>query len=464
MIRELTVLRLISCSVLLNLVACTGDKDGPVIDEDPNSFPVADAGVDRTVSADDTIVLDGSGSYDPDGDQITFHWTFDRVPEDSAMAEYDGFPGNHTTANASELRPDVAGTYIVELTVQDNNGAESSPDLVVINVEPGTAPIANAGSDQSGLTGTTLDVDGSGSYDALGRELTYSWSLAEAPGNSGITAVTNDTSSIANITPDVAGTYVVSLVVNNGLSDSEPDTASLSITAKDPQPPIANAGEDVKDAYDCNLIELDGTDSYDPNGDLLTYEWSIQSIPEGSSASSASILDRNAATTAYYPDASGAYTVSLAVNDGSDWSSPDMATINTIERPYNTAPAVEAGKGWTIDAGEAVCEEDGYSFDCDACGSVTVDLGLDASTIDDDGDPMELLWEITGEVSAEISDPTALQTTARLVGATPVEPGACEETEYTFNLSATDCPGETGMDSVTFVVTCCGTKQKDTGK
>ncbi|MFT5680158.1 MAG: hypothetical protein ACI8RZ_001063 [Myxococcota bacterium] len=457
------MLRLISCSMLLSLAACT-DKDDTTPDVDPNGAPVADAGTDRTVSADETIVLDGGGSYDPDGDQITFHWSFDRVPEDSAMAAYAGFPGNGTTSNSSELRPDVAGTYIVELIVKDNLGAESSPDLVVINVEPGEAPVANAGLDQNSLTGATVEVDGSSSYDALGRALTYQWSLTEAPANSSLTAISSDTSSIANLTPDVGGTYVVSLVVNNGLSNSEPDTAAITVEAEDPLPPVADSGDDIKDAYDCTSVALDGSDSYDPNGDLITYEWSIQSSPKGSSTSNASILDRNAGLTAFYPDSSGAYVVSLTVNDGAEWSTPDLVNIVTSERPYNTAPVVEAGKGWTIDAGEATCEEDGYTYDCDSCGSVSVTLGSDASALDDDGDPMTLYWEVVGDATADITDSAAMETTAKLTGAMPTEPGACEDTEYTFKLSATDCPGEIGSDTVTFIVTCCGVEEKDSGK
>ena len=253
-------------------------------------------------------------------------------------------------------------------------------------------------------------------------------------------------------------------MVNNGLSDSEPDTVSIEVIAEDPLPPIAEAGENIKDAYDCSSVELDGTDSYDPNGDLITYEWAVQSIPKDSSASSASIINRNSATTSFYPDVVGTYMLSLVVNDGTEWSTPDLISITVAERPYNTAPVVEAGKGWTIDAGEAACEEDGYSWDCDSCASVSITLGTDAAVQDSDGDPMALLWELLSESSAEITDPTSLETLARLTDATPVEPGACEDTEYTFQLGAIDCPGEQGTDTVTFTVTCCGTKQKDTGK
>ncbi len=163
------MLRLISCSMLLSLAACT-DKGDTVPDEDPNGTPVADAGTDKTVSADNTIVLDGSGSYDPDGDQITFHWSFDRVPEDSAMADYTGFPGNNTTANSSQLRPDVAGTYIVQLIVKQVDKPIAPPTPV--------APVGDGGpagpsAEEMGLPSSNSAVRMVANKTQLGQTVDY---------------------------------------------------------------------------------------------------------------------------------------------------------------------------------------------------------------------------------------------------------------------------------------------------
>lgn len=40
-----------------------------------NTAPVADAGVDRTVTVGASVALDGSASFDPDGDDLTFAWS-----------------------------------------------------------------------------------------------------------------------------------------------------------------------------------------------------------------------------------------------------------------------------------------------------------------------------------------------------------------------------------------------------
>lgn len=445
------------------LLGCTDKADDTEPTGDGNNAPVANAGPDIEASADDEITLDAGGSYDPDGDALTFHWTLDRIPEGSALTGDGVFPGNHTAADNTLLRPDVAGTYIASLVVEDARGLSSDSDSVVITVTEGDLPVANGGPNQDAFVGATVTMDGSNSYDPLGRSLTYAWDLSSAPANSGLSTLENPENVTTTFVPDVGGRYVLSLVVNNGLSDSAPDIVYVDVSSSKPEAPVADAGEDIEDAMDCSTVALDGSGSFDPNGDILSYEWTLQEKPENSSATNDSIGNRNAEITGFYPDIAGTYKLSLAVKDNDGWSAPDLLDIAVSERNYNTAPDVDAGPDQNIDGGTAACESEGYTYDCDACPAINVQLGVGAVVTDADGDQVSIGWSVLGDVQASVPSSSELTTTAQLSGATPVEPGACTETEYVFQVDAVDCPGAVGSDDVTITVTCCGVNPPDSG-
>eukprot|EP00903_Cladosiphon_okamuranus_P004454 g4452.t1 len=93
-----------------------------------------------------------------------------------------------------------------------------------------TTPVANAGDDQIAAPNSVVNLDGTGSSDADGDILLYTWSLISSP--TGSTASLSDpASSTTSITVDELGTYEIGLVVNDGTVDSSQDT--LSITAID---------------------------------------------------------------------------------------------------------------------------------------------------------------------------------------------------------------------------------------
>lgn len=87
-------------------------------------------------------------------------------------------------------------------------------------------PVANAGSTQNVTTGTLVTLDGSASTDADSNPLTYSWTLTSKPAGSSAT-LTGATTVAPTFTADVGGTYIASLVVNDGLVDSAPATVSI---------------------------------------------------------------------------------------------------------------------------------------------------------------------------------------------------------------------------------------------
>lgn len=92
-------------------------------------------------------------------------------------------------------------------------------------------PVAHAGPDQTVNVGDVVQLDGSGSSDIDGDPLTYSWSLTSVPAGSGAT-LDNPTVVDPKFTPDLAGTYVAQLVVNDGKVDSAPDTVVVTATAQ----------------------------------------------------------------------------------------------------------------------------------------------------------------------------------------------------------------------------------------
>jgi PKD repeat protein len=100
-------------------------EDITVTVNEVNLPPVADANGPYTGVEGTAVTFDGSGSYDPDGDPLTYSWDFG-----------DGSKG---TGVATTHSYSTAGTYSVTLTVTDNGGLSNS-DSTTITVNPAPAP------------------------------------------------------------------------------------------------------------------------------------------------------------------------------------------------------------------------------------------------------------------------------------------------------------------------------------
>lgn len=439
---------------LLPLLACEGGDDDET-KGDGNGIPVAFAGPDQVVSSDAPVQLDGRGSYDPDGDDFILHWVLQRAPEGS-NAEDTAFPYNHTAARETVLRPDLPGTYVVELWVEDSRGGISEPDLLTITVTAGEAPIADARGPEDALTGDVLTLDGTWSYDPKGHDLTYSWMVASAPANSDLDVLLDAEQPTVTAEVDVPGLYAFALTVHNGFTASLPDVIYVNVEPLNPEPPIADVGDGVLNGQDCTTIELDGSDSYDPNGAALDYYWEFLETPANSSVTTSSLDDTRSPTPSFFPDVAGTYVASLTVYDGSEWSWPTTLEIEASERAYNTTPKATVGETIRVDLGDAVCTSTAAGYDCDPCAAKLVNLSDGASVYDADGDELSILWEpFTGEdvniVSADSLDADILFDNEK-----PRRPGACEQNLYHVWLTATDCPGAEGSDLLSVWATCCG--------
>ena len=151
-----------------------------------NTLPIAYAGADRTIylPASD-VVLDGTGSFDPDGTIVSYSWVKISGPNPATVI--------NATTNRATLTTVFEGVYEFELNVVDNNGGISK-DRVVITVIPAVIlgnqkPFANAGSDASisAPANTSVLLDGSRSSDPYGTIVSYAWKLIASPAGANAT-------------------------------------------------------------------------------------------------------------------------------------------------------------------------------------------------------------------------------------------------------------------------------------
>ncbi|NBU50214.1 MAG: hypothetical protein EBS47_09000 [Betaproteobacteria bacterium] len=336
------------------------------------------------------VTLDASGSVDPNGDLLRYTWSWISRPTGSAAVL--GF----TTTARPEFVPDQAGDYVVRLVVSD--GRASSPERsVTVRAARTAAPLVNAGSSQSVLVGSTIDLDGSGTPAGAGglsnaTLLSYQWTLVSRPeGSSTARTILNASAAKAQFIPDAAGT-----TVTDSLGNASSDVVTVLVSQRN-APPVANAGGN-RSAMVGDTVLLDGSGSSDANpGDVLTYAWQLISSPSTPQASTAKLspASNQAGTAAtnkvisITPDLAGTYVVGLTVNDGTVSSETSLVTITV--RTTNQAPrAVITGQ---------------------STGAVRSVMTFDGRTSTDDG-PTQLLtfrWrlEIKPAGSAlTVTDPT----------------------------------------------------------
>jgi hypothetical protein len=211
--------------------------------------------------------------------------------------------------------------FLVSVLFLVGCGGGGSDNNPAGQIDQNSASVANAGADQNVKTGSLVTLDASGSSDADGDLLTYAWSFTSKP--SGSTASLSNPAAVKpTFTADFDGEYILRLIVNDGLANSEPDSVTITAATLN-SAPVADAGPDQNVATG-SLVTLDASGSSDADGDLLTYAWSFTSKPFGSSAS---LSYPAAVKPTFTADFDGEYILRLIVEDGLVDSQPDSVTI-----------------------------------------------------------------------------------------------------------------------------------------
>ena len=301
--------------------------------------PIAEAGPNQTVVAGETVALDAANSTDVDGSIVSYLWT-----------QTAGIPV--TLSDVTLAQPTFTAPYVgltdealtFQLTVSDDD-ALMDTNSVTINVSNvNQVPIADAGPSQTVHAGSSVSLDGNGSYDPDGHyTLSYTWEIMLAP--QGSTAALSDPNSVGTtFTADLVGDYTIQLVVTDcqGVS-SAPDQVKIST---ENSPPVADAAEDQAVIMVNTEVQLNGNQSWDPDGDDITYAW-IMTTPTGSAAT---LSDSTAANPSFMADVHGDYVIQLVVSDGWASSGPDTVEVSF----HNTPPVAKAGQNQAVAAGDTV--------------------------------------------------------------------------------------------------------------
>jgi hypothetical protein len=443
------------------LARCTPPSVSPVTNLNlNNTAPVARAGSDADAPLGVALTLNGTASYDPDGDELLYHWEVDDAPDESVLLSTENpFAVNGTrNSGVTSVVPDQVGVYIFALVVEDPSGALSDKDYVVIEVTSTLQlPVADAGSNATTLEGTEVCVDGSASWDPSGRTLTYGWTMVATPPNSDLTSasLTAAADVVTCFTPDAPGTFTLALVVENGLATSEPDFVFVASGSTN-QGPVANAS--ILEAASCSFVQLTGAASTDPEGDDLNYSWDLLLVPQASGLTlgQSEFDDATSETPAFYADVPGRYTVQLVVDDGEAYSTPRFLEMVLEQKLTNTPPVVTTTSDAYFFEASPTCSTDAYGncTNCPSCSGKILEMNAEGSS-DPDGDPIDISWQIvSGPSNASLFIEDGLENSLNVPG----PPGSCTSNTNTnvveVQVTATDCSGDTGSRIITVVYDC----------
>ena len=320
-----------------------------------NSKPVANiynngGGVNNVEVGSSNYVM-GDRSSDADRERLSYRWRVTEQPGGSQLSL------SNQRAKYVKFAPKVAGAYIIELIVSDGK-ADSTPAYIRYNVSTGiTAPTASVMAGDNPIIGQLVTIDNVNVSDLDGDALSYKWTLVTPAGSQ--VALNNLTVLNPSFTPDVIGTYTAKLVVTDAHGNSAQSQASWIAKPLPNKEPVAHLGRGAE-LQTGETIFLDGTASFDLDGDALSYHWSVITKPQGSHVS---LENARSVQPPFTPDIDGEYVISLTVSDGKTTSAPALVTYTSTN--HNNRPIACIDAGYTTVVGTPIKLSGRGSFDLD---------------------------------------------------------------------------------------------------
>ena len=446
----------------LSLLVLFGCGQKTTLDTDNQCLaPVAEAGSDVVTNLGQPVTLDAADSdwCSQYTEGLTFTWSFSSVPSDSSVNDSALSDNRSPTAINPTFIPDVVGEYVLALRLDDGTNV-SAEDFVIVSVQAGNlVPTADCGGAYSGEIGGLVTLNGQSSMDPEGQILTYDWSLS-GPSCSTLSSsdIYNGSNDKPSFVPDCDGMFIVSLVVNDGSQWSEPAICSVDVASNN-RIPISDSGEsqDLGGCADSSL-SLNGYGSYDLDGDMLTYAWSVVSVPTESTTTNANFSSTSTPVTGFGWDVPGTYTFQLQVYDGALWSAPDVVSYTIGDIAQNNRPIANAGENQSVTASGNCESSSSYSSaSCSDCPETRFELSA-AASIDPNDDALNYEWsETTGTletINGALLSPSSAITEVVIP---PQQASATSNTTFSFefDLEVQDCE-RNDSDNVIITYTCSG--------
>lgn len=291
-----------------------------------NSPPSAFAGTDKRVVSGSQVEIVGSGT-DVDGDPLTYKWRQlygDSVKFNDSNPSFT-FTAPEVTGNAKRLE--------FQLTVSDPQGRSATDNVVVIVIPENEPPIANAGPDMRVDENTSVDIMCTG-QDPDNDVISFSWDST-----SDIEITQSNYPKTSVIAPNVVKDTKITLTctVSDGTLFSS-DSMVLTVVNTLNMDIVANAGAD-KIVNENVRVSLDGSGSYDPEKQTISYKWT-QTSGEKVSLSSDSVSSPTFTSPTVANNEIKVLTFELKVYDENGREAVDSVTI-TVD-PINSPPEATA--------------------------------------------------------------------------------------------------------------------------
>jgi Tol biopolymer transport system component/PKD repeat protein len=270
----------------------------------------------------DLVTLDGSRSSGIDEEPLVYDWLqLLDIPEANQVSVVGTLSDNNTiSASRVSFEPRAGpGLYVFTLRVRDEaTGLQSGTDTVYVNVLS-QLPVAQVADPANVRLGESVALQGTASDDS--GEPTVRWR------GEGLDALSDTTVSTPVFTPAAAQVYEFFFVaIDAEGQESEAVRVQIAVSQSDNNAPEADAGDDVLVHLGDGAIGLDGSDSIDPDGDGLSYNWTQIDGPE-----TVDLSQDETATPSFVATTIGVYRFALEVNDGRLSSASSEVLVSILQ-------------------------------------------------------------------------------------------------------------------------------------